>query len=199
MLAGLFLFVVGCFTGLELPDFDQAFYWRPLIEHRSLLTHGPLVALLLLLALRPQLAFKDAAGRKPGPMPRLFLMGFCLASAVHLCFDMFPSLMYGYALIHIPLVGRMSPGLSFTWMGVGALVCLYIACRLLRGKWDVILCAAALATCYGVVAAHEAVRSFAALMALILLVVLAFVAFLLPGRHFDPDSPAGDISRWMRS
>ena len=84
-------------------------------------------------------------------------------------------------------------------MGAGALICLYMACRLLRGKGDVMLSALALATCYGVVAAHEAVRSFAALMALVLLVVLAFVAFLLPGKHFDPDSPAGDISRWMHS
>lgn len=199
MLAGLFLFVVGCFIGLELPDFDQNFYWRPLIVHRSLLTHGPLVALLLLAALRPQLAYKNATGRKPSSMPRLFLMGFCLASAVHLCFDMFPSGWYGYALIHPPLMQPMTGTESFVWLAVGALVCLYIACRLLRGKWDVVLSAVALATCYGVVAAHEAVRSFAALMALAVLVGLAFIAFLLPGKHFDPDSPAGDISRWMRS
>ena len=110
-LAGLLLFVVGAFIGLRLPDFDLYFRWWPLIVHRSLLTHGFLVPLLLFVSLRGRSGKPFADNR-----PRLFLLGFCIATAVHLCFDLFPSAWRGYARVHFPLLGWMaanSPSFGF--------------------------------------------------------------------------------------
>lgn len=188
---GLLLFVVGSFIGLRLADFDLIFHWWPLIVHRSLLTHGFLIPLLLMVALRAQLAGKNA-----DPRPRLFLLGFCLASAVHLCFDLFPRAWRGYALVHVPLLGWMSPVLSGLWLVIGALVCLYLGCRLLHGMRDLGLSLLGLVTSYGVCTAHDPFRSF---FALVTLVPLALIAFVLPRRHPDPDNPADEISRWLRS
>lgn len=190
-IAGLFLFVVGAFIGLKLPDFDLVFRWWPLIEHRSLLTHGLLIPLLLFATLKTHVI-----GKQADPRLRLALLGFYLATAVHLCFDLFPSRWYGMAHIHIPLLGWVGEAPSVLWMGVGAFVSLYLACRLLRHVTDVGLGLLGLATSYGVSAAHEPRPSFFALM---VLVPLALGAFLLPRRLHDPESPADEISRWMRS
>jgi len=190
-IAGLFLFVIGAFIGLKLPDFDLAFHWWPLIEHRSLLTHGMLIPLLLFATLR-----QHVVGKQADPRLRLSLMGFLLATAVHLCFDLFPSGWYGMAHIHIPLLGWVGAFPSGIWIGTGASVSLYLACCLLRRVSEVGLGLLGLAACYGVSAAHEPRPSFFALM---VLVPLALFAFLLPRRLHDPDSPADEISRWMRS
>lgn len=190
-LAGLLLFVVGAFMGLRLPDFDLYFHWWPLIEHRSLLTHGFLIPLLLFASLR-------GTGLKPfaDDRPRLFLMGLCVAMAVHLCFDLFPVAWYGYARVHIPLIGWMGGILSFIWLLISVVVTLYLACKLLRRQSDLGLALLGLITCYGVSAAAQPRFSF---FALIMLVPAALAAFLLPRPHHDPNSPAGDISRWWHS
>jgi len=188
---GLFLFVIGSLVGLKLPDFDLVFRWWPLIEHRSMLTHGLIVPLVLFAALKGQVV-----GKRSDPRLRLALMGFCLATAVHLCFDLFPQGWGRYSSVHIPLIGWTDALLSVLWLGLGAFVSLYLACRLLRHIGDFWLALLGLATCYGVSAAHEPRPSF---FALIVLVPLALGAFLLPRRLHDPDSPADEISRWMRS
>ena len=188
--AAVLLFVVGCFVGLRFADFDLPFRWYPLIEHRSLLTHGVLIPLLLFVSLRPHLLNKNA-----DPRLRLFIMGFCLASAVHLCFDLFPRGMIGYSRVHIPLWGWSGWPFSALWLLGSALVCLYLAFRLLRGLGDLGLVLLGLVTCYGISAAAEPRPSF---FALFTLVPVAFAAFLLPRQPHDPDSPSSEISRWMR-
>ena len=52
-----------------------------------------------------------------------------------------------------------------------------------------------LAVCYGISAAAAPRFSFWALLTLIPLTLLAF---LLPRAPHDPDSPSGEISRWLR-
>jgi len=190
-IAGLFLLVVGAFIGLKLPDFDQSFYWRPLIIHRSLLTHSALLPLILFWALKAHVI-----GKKADPRLRLPLLGFLLATAVHFCFDLFPYAWAGYALVHIPLLGWVGAWPSAFWLGSGAFVSLYLACRLFQRVNDVGLAALVLATCYGVSAAHAPYFSFAALVAL---VIMALVAFVLPRPLHDPDSPADELARWKRS
>lgn len=127
--AGLFLFVIGAFIGLKLPDFDQSFYWRPLIVHRSLLTHSALLPLILFFTLKGHVI-----GKKADPRLRLPLLGFLLATAVHLCFDLFPYRWSGYALVHIPLFGwvgawtsallpfcwGVAPSSAYTWPAVSS-------------------------------------------------------------------------------
>ena len=187
----LLLFVFAAFVGLKLPDFDQAFYWRPLIVHRSLLTHSFLLPLILFLCLQAQVI-----GKKADLRLRLPLLGFLLATAVHLCFDLFPRQWYGMAHVHIPLHGYVGEFPSILWLGSGAFVSLYLACRLFQRINDVVLAGIGLAACYGVSAAHEPYPSFPALMAL---GAMSLIAFLLPRRLHDPDSPADAIAKWKRS
>lgn len=78
----------------------------------------------------------------------------------------------------------------------GASASLYLACRLLKHISDVGLGLLGLAASYGFSAAHEPRPSFFALM---VLAPLALGAFLLPRRLHDPDNPADEISRWMRT
>jgi len=144
---------------LRLPDFDLSFHWWPLIEHRSLLTHGFLVPLLLFASLRGHSVKPFTDDR-----PRLFLLGFCIASAVHLCFDLFPGAWRGLARVHIPIVGWMGGELSFLWLLVGVLATLYLGCKLLRRPNDVVLALLGLATSYRVSAAAEPRPSFFALL-----------------------------------
>ena len=190
-LGGLFLFVVGAFIGLKLPDFDIAFRWWPLLMHRSLLTHGLIIPLALFASLRPHITLKQA-----DPRLRLAFMGFCLATAVHLCFDLFPRSWFGFSRIHVPFFGWQSVLFSVLWLGAGALVSLYLACRTFQRISDVGLAMVGLAVCYGVVAAHEPLRSF---FALVTLGPMAVSAFLMPRPSHDPDSPSDAISRWKRS
>src|SRR5579862_2396335 len=112
--------VVGVAIGVRFADIDQHV---PFLVHRSILTHGFLVPLLLLYLIRkPQPLMEDGS--------RLFTIGLCLASAVHLGFDLFPRGWYQHALIHIPLYGWTSPLFSIIWMFASILVCLWIALRL---------------------------------------------------------------------
>jgi len=127
------LLVAGCAVGLKLPDFDHAFRWLPLIDHRSLLTHGLLVPLLLLYAVRKQLV------REEGTPVRLMLIGLCLGTAVHLAFDLFASGWRGYSLVHVPFYGRLPQALSRLVLLSGVLGGLYLACRLLRSTGDLAL------------------------------------------------------------
>lgn len=177
-LAGVFLFVVGSFIGLRFADFDHAFHWLPLMAHRSLLTHSFLMPLLLFYAFR----------KNSDPIARLFVMGICLAAAVHLCFDLFPRGWYGYALIHVPFYGRGSVQFSQVWMLSSILVCLYLPCRLLRNMGDFYLALTGLIVTYGVCAAAQPRPSF---FALIVLALAALTMFLVAPLKKDNDPDFG--------
>ena len=60
-------------------------------------------------------------------------MGFSLGVAVHLCFDLFPKAWQGYALIHVPVVGWTYPLVSWFWIALSIIWCLYLAMRLAKG------------------------------------------------------------------
>lgn len=181
---GVLLFVVGSFIGLRFADFDHSFRWLPLLDHRSLLTHSFLVPLLVFWVLRKQ----------TDPASRLFVMGICIASAVHLGFDLFARSWYGYALIHLPFYGRASPLFSQTWILVSLVVCLYLACRLLRNVGELGLALAGLITAYGVSAAAQPRPS---LFALLTLVCAAPAAFLLARPFYKDSDPASSVRRLL--
>lgn len=177
-LLGMVLFLIGGGIGLRFADFDHSFRWLPLLDHRSLLTHGFLVPLLVCWGLE---VFKKEAG----PAPRLFALGLCLASSVHLGFDLAsPSRWHGYALVHAPFVGRLDAGTSQLWLGMGILGCLYLACRTLRGQKDLALAIIGMVLGYGVHAAAQPRASFWALLALAAGCLAAITLFSLPNRSF---------------
>ncbi len=76
-----FLTLISLVAGLALgewfPDLDQRFHF---LTHRSILTHGLIVPLLL---------YSMGSGLKATPL-RLFVSGFSLGVAIHLGFDLFP-------------------------------------------------------------------------------------------------------------
>ncbi len=118
-----FLTVISLVAGLALgewfPDIDQRFHF---LTHRSILTHGLIVPLLL---------YSMGSGLKASPL-RLFVSGFSLGLAIHLGFDLFPRSWQGYALIHVPLLGWTHPIFSWLWIAVSIICCLYLSMRLAR-------------------------------------------------------------------
>ena len=113
-------FAAGAWAGLKLPDVDQR---TDLLLHRSILTHGPLIPLIVYVLVRNARRLSV----------RAFSMFLCLGFVVHLSFDLFPRAWMGYALISIPAYGWLPPVLSIAWMSASALLCAYWASRLVRG------------------------------------------------------------------
>lgn len=164
------LFVIGGFIGMKFADFDHAFRWSPLIVHRSLLTHGLLVPLLLYRTI----------GKNQDPASRLLVMGFCLTTAVHLAFDLFPVLWRGYAYVFVPFYGRIGTLPSVLWLLAGVLVSLCLAFKLPRNTGDLMLCLAGLIVGYGITASAAPRTSFFALVVLVSATVAA-LALSSPG------------------
>jgi hypothetical protein len=115
----LLFLLVGLALGEKFPDVDQG---NSFLVHRSIITHGPLFPLLLFLL---------ALIIKAVPI-RFFVMGFSLGVAVHLCFALFPKAWVGYALIHVPVVGWTYPLVSWVWIALSIILCLFMAMRLVR-------------------------------------------------------------------
>ena len=116
----LLALLVGLALGERFPDVDQH---TGILVHRSVFTHGPLLPLLLFLL---------TSGIK-APVPiRMFALGFSVAVAVRLCFDLFPKAWHGYALIHVPAIGWTFPAISWAWIALSIICCLYLALRMVK-------------------------------------------------------------------
>ena len=111
---------LGAWLGLKLPDVDQR---TDLLLHRSLVTHGPLIPLVVYLVLRNARC----------PSVRMLPMFLCLGFVVHLAFDLFPRAWSGYPLISIPAYGWLPAVVSIVWIAGSALLCAYWATRLVSG------------------------------------------------------------------
>jgi hypothetical protein len=142
--------LLGAALGLHFPDVDTRFQWLispRLLLHRSAVTHGLIV---------PSLLFLSARAKDKAPSFRSFVIGFSLASAVHLCFDFFPKGWVGFALIHVPLYGRTTALFSQAWIMLGVLACLYLAFLLARRLIELAFGAGILAASFIVSAAENA-------------------------------------------
>jgi hypothetical protein len=82
----------------RLPDIDQRFVDIPVVNlficHRSILTHNAVLPLVVAWICRP---FKKWGAIFPLVVGSLF--------ALHFLLDLFPKKWYGYAFIHIPILG----------------------------------------------------------------------------------------------
>ena len=152
----------GAALGLYLPDIDHTF---PFLFHRSIITHSLLLPLLCFLAVyRAQEHWKAATA------------GLCLGVAVHLCFDLFPALWIGFALINAPLLGQMSGAFSLHML-VGSIVgCLYLTLRLLTTADELAVAVSVSLVCFLIAAQSERVFW----PALLILLLTWFVATCLP-------------------
>ena len=126
--------LLGMAVGLHFPDIDNRFQWlipSRLLLHRSILTHGMVVPLLLYWLI----------GRWRGAAPslRTFAVGASLAIAVHLCFDFFPRAWVGFSLIHVPVYGRTTALFSQAWVLLSVVTCLYLGILLMRNTAELAL------------------------------------------------------------
>ena len=170
--AGLLTFVLGVRVGLTFPDADLGVLrWMPGIDHRSMLTHGALVPILLYFVSR----------RYSAPVIKLGVIGFCAALAVHLSYDLFPegyngNWCWGYGCIYVPILGRASAFFSFLWIAGGLVVTLYLALLLVNTLLEIVLAMGGLAAGYFLMFPVEPDIAFNALLAL--LIAAAFVLIL---------------------
>jgi hypothetical protein len=151
-LIGHFIFripwlLLGLALGLKFPDIDNRLQLSGWLVHRSILTHGFLLSLLLFWSIYNKRDLK--------PKLRLFVIGLSLAFAVHLCFDFFPKGWKGYALIHIPLYGRTSELFSQLWILLSVGICLYLAFVLVRRVIELLLSIGSLIFSFFVLVAEE--------------------------------------------
>lgn len=88
-LLGYILIFVAFLFGIKLPDWD----FKLGLRHRSIITHSPLITILLLIAYKVKEDF----------FFKYFIVGFSIAIAVHMLFDLFPYKWQGGALLKIPV------------------------------------------------------------------------------------------------
>jgi hypothetical protein len=117
----LLALLAGVYVGFRFPDIDQR---TDLLVHRSIVTHGLLVPLILY--------FLFGSRRSPAPF-RLFVAGAALAVAVHLSYDLFPRAWWRHALIHLPSYGWTPPFVSWVWIASSIVLCFYIAIKAAQG------------------------------------------------------------------
>jgi hypothetical protein len=118
-LVALVALLFGLVVGEKFPDVDQR---TNLLLHRSIITHGLLMPLLLY----------AAASRTQWAPFRWFSMGVSLGVAVHLSFDLFPRAWSGFALVSIPVYGWLPAVVSWVWIAVSGVTCVYLAGKLAR-------------------------------------------------------------------
>ena len=141
-LLGLVALLVGLAVGNWFPDVDQK---TGLLLHRSIVTHGPIV---------PLLVFAAASGTRSIQL-RWFALGATLGVAIHLGFDLFPKGWSGFALISVPGYGWTAPWFSWTWIAVSTVACIYLALRLVRSGLDGSLFIFSLIFAFGYIAVGE--------------------------------------------
>ena len=129
------------YVGLKFPDVDQRVGF---LLHRSIVTHGPFLPLLVF-------AFALA----DNPVKRRLGTGIGVGFAVHMAFDLFPRAWQGYALVSLPAYGWTPPIFSWIWISVTMLVCFCIAIKLCRNAIDLVLLLVAVTATFLFAASNE--------------------------------------------
>ena len=164
----LAVLAAAVYIGLKFPDVDQRVGF---LLHRSIITHGPLLPLLVL-----------AFSLGDNPVQRRLGAGIGIGFAVHMAFDLFPRGWQGYALISLPAYGWTPPLFSWIWLSATMLICCGVAIKLCRNAIDVAILLVATVAAFAFVAPGEN-----ALWRPLALTVAAFlVTFLMIG----PDKEA---------
>ena len=137
----LVVLATAVYIGLKLPDVDQRVGF---LLHRSIVTHGPLL---------PLVVFVFALG--DNPVQRRMGAGIGIGFAVHMAFDLFPRGWQGYALISLPVYGWTPSVFSWLWISATMLICFSLAIKLCRNAIDVVILLVATVTAFAFVAPGE--------------------------------------------
>ena len=87
-LLGFLLITVSFLFGIKLPDWD----FKLRLRHRSILTHSPFFTIIFIALYETKTSY----------FFKYFIVGFSIAIAIHILFDLFPRKWYGGALLKIP-------------------------------------------------------------------------------------------------
>lgn len=113
---GFFVSTMAFLIGLKFPDFD----FKLKLQHRNILTHSPIVIILLL----------NYYIKEPSEIMRYFIIGFSFAIGIHLIFDLFPKGWGGGSLLKIPIVAlKCSPATTINLFKIFILISLGIAIK----------------------------------------------------------------------
>lgn len=86
---GFIQIFVAFLFGMKLPDWD----FKLRLRHRSIITHSPLITILMIVAYKVNNDYYF----------KYFIVGFSMAIAIHILFDLFPYKWKGGALLKIPI------------------------------------------------------------------------------------------------
>lgn len=164
LLYSLLWLALGLLVGIKLPDWDRLV---PGLLHRSILTHSFVLAFLLLWWQTRNLSLYSPA--------RLLGIGFAMATAVHLSFDLFPRSWRGFALIHIPGYGWTSPLFSQIWLGMSILLCLCMVAVVMKRRRESSLGIGGMVGAFCIASTQEKHIAISALIALLLGVTLSYI------------------------
>ena len=89
-LLGFLLITVSFLFGIKLPDWD----FKLRLRHRSILTHSPFVTIIFITLYETKTSY----------FFKYFIVGFSIAIAIHILFDLFPRKWDGGALLKIPFI-----------------------------------------------------------------------------------------------
>ena len=105
ILTVIILSPIAFFISLYFPDIDLIITIPGLIVHRSMITHSYLIVFIFARLLEHDETW----------VYRTVISCAAFGLACHLVPDMFPNSWRGYALIHIPLYGKINGIFSFIW------------------------------------------------------------------------------------
>lgn len=112
-LSGIIIAITAFLVGIKLPDWD----FKLKLQHRSIVTHSPLLLFLLLELYRNQ----------PSDIFRIFIGGVALSFGIHFIFDFFPKGWSRGALLHLPIAKiAFSKKISITLFLIFIVISLYI-------------------------------------------------------------------------
>ena len=116
------ILLAGCAAviGLMWPDFDL---WLPGLTHRSAVTHGLWLPLVVVLLVRRQAWLAPVAA------------GLALGIAVHCAADLFPEAMRGYAMVKLPFVTGIGRALSWAWLMLTVVLGIVLPLRWVEARW----------------------------------------------------------------
>mgnify|MGYP000091630231 FL=1 len=123
------------YIGFKFPDIDLKF---KSIGHRSIITHSPLLPLMLFILHETNMLWLVYA--KKYDITRYFIIGLSLGIALHLLYDLRPKSFKGTALIKFPYIKKgLTINQSIYFMLISVIILLLISIYQVRTIFEIII------------------------------------------------------------
>ena len=123
------------YIGFKFPDIDLKF---KSIGHRSIITHSPLLPLMLFILHETNMLWLVYA--KKYDITRYFIIGLSLGIALHLLYDLRPKSFKGTALIKFPYIKKgLTVNQSIYFMLISVIILLFISIYQVKTIFEIII------------------------------------------------------------